>query len=378
MALIKIIGTAHPYRGGLAAFNERLAFEYIKHGHSVEIETFKLQYPGFLFPGKTQYANWDAPEGLKISRTVNSISPFNWFKVGRRLRKENIDLLIFKFWLPLMGPCFGVISRLARKNKRTKSISILDNIIPHEKRPGDKVFTSFFVKSMDGFIAMSNSVLKDIDIFNQTLPRRYSPHPVFDNFGEKLKPSQALDDLSLDPEFKYILFFGLVREYKGLDLLIEAMSLIKDKLSNIKVLVAGEFYDDINNYLELIKKYQLEDIFVLHPEFIEDNMVNRWFCASNLVVQPYKTATQSGVTQIGYHFEIPMLVTDVGGLSEIISHKKAGYVVKPEPSRIASAITDYFLNSREEEYRQGLKEEKEKFQWNKMVKNISLLINEGI
>ena len=376
MARIKILGTSHPFRGGIAAFNERLAVEYQSQGHTIDIETFKLQYPDFLFPGKTQYADWSAPADLKIKRTIISISPINWIRTGLRIKKEKPDIVIFKFWLPFMGPCFGTIARIIKRNRHTKIVAVLDNIIPHEKRPGDFLLTRYFVKSMDGFIAMSKSVLHDLLTFDKTKPKLFSPHPVFDNFGDKISRSQALKNLDFSDGFNYLLFFGLVREYKGLDLLIEAIADDRLKNRNLKVIVAGEFYTDSKKYLDMIVKYDLTETFIIHPEFIPDSEVNNWFCACDMVVQPYKSATQSGVTQIGYHFEKPMLVTDVGGLPEIISHQKSGYVVPTNPKDIAEAIIDFYDNSREASLIKGVVEEKERFSWNRMVKNISLLFDE--
>jgi glycosyltransferase involved in cell wall biosynthesis len=372
---IKIIGPAYPYRGGLAAFNERLAVQFQDEGHDVEIETFKLQYPGFLFPGKSQFADWDPPKDLMIQRTVNSINPLNWIKVGRRIRKEAPDLVIFKFWLPLLGPCFGTIGRIIRRNKISKIITILDNIIPHESRPGDEIFTRYFIKPNHGFIAMSESVLLDLGRLDSSKPVVYSPHPVFDNFGNAISREEALSLLALDHSYRYILFFGLIRDYKGLDLLLQAFSDSRFRKMKIKVLVAGEFYTDSTPYYDLIKKNGLEEQIVVHPNFIPDSEVAKWFCAADLIVQPYKNATQSGVTQIGYHFEKPMLVTNVGGLSEIIPHMKGGYVVSAEPKEIAHAIIDFFSNDRYTQFTKGIKEEKVRFSWHTMAKNISLLLD---
>jgi glycosyltransferase involved in cell wall biosynthesis len=377
---ISIIGTAWPYRGGLAAFIERLATQLQNEGHEVKIETFTMQYPGFLFPGKSQFADWPAPPNLNIERTINSINPLNWFKAGRRIRKEMPDMVIFKYWLPLMAPCFGTIARIIRKNRHSKIVTILDNIIPHEKRVGDRMLTSYFVKPNHGFIAMSESVLIDLGKFDRSKPGIYSPHPVFDNFGDAVPKKNAAEVLNLDPSAKYILFFGLVRDYKGLDLLIKAFADKRFRSMGIKVLVAGEFYTDSKPYIDMIREYGLTDEIILHPEFIPDMDVASWFCVADLIVQPYKSATQSGVTQIGYHFEKPMLVTNVGGLPEIIPHMKGGYVVSPEPGEIADAIYDFFDSGREEEFTAGIRKEKVRFSWETMAKNISLLldqINEG-
>ncbi len=354
----------------MAAFNERMALEFIKAGHSVEIETFTLQYPAFFFPGKTQYSDSDKPVNLEIRRSVNSISPLNWLRVGNRIRKEKPDLVIFRYWLPFMAPCFGTIARRIKKDTGIKVLALADNIIPHEKRVGDKILTKYFIKPIDGFIIMSESVNTELDRFDSGKQRIYTPHPVFDNFGKPVEKRNAVKNLKLDPGYRYLLFFGLIRDYKGLDLLIEAF---RDKrLHNlkIKVLVAGEFYTDSKKYYDMISSLGLDDFFIIHPEFVPDKDVSNWFCAADIIVQPYKSATQSGVTQIGYHFNKPMLVTDVGGLSEIIPHGKGGYVVTPEPEAIAESIFDFYNQNREDRFAEDIKEEKARFSWDIFVKNV--------
>jgi len=364
---IKIIGPAYPYRGGLASYNERLAKEFLKQGHQVDIETFTLQYPNLLFPGKTQYVDGPAPETLNIKRTVNSISPFNWLKIGQRIKKEKPDILMIRYWLPFMAPALGTICRIARSNKHTKVICLADNIIPHEKRPGDQQLTNYFMNSIDGMVAMSQSVLDDIDQFRTSLPRALCPHPLYDNYGPKTDILEAKSLLSLERSTNYLLFFGFIRDYKGLDLLLEAFADDRLKSLPIKLIVAGEFYTKPEPYLELIKKLQLTDRVVLRTEFIPEKHVTRYFGACDIVVQPYKSATQSGVTQIGYHFEKPMLVTNVGGLAEIIPDKVIGYVTEPNKESIADALVDFYSNSRKSTFEKNIVEEKKKFSWKNMV-----------
>ncbi len=367
---IVIIGSAHPFRGGLAAYNERLAREFLSQGDEVQVETFSLQYPSFLFPGKTQYASWPAPDDLKINVTINSINLFNWLKVGRRLRKQKPDLVIIKFWLPFMGPCFGTIARIIKRNRHTRVISILDNIIPHEHRPGDRILTKYFVKPVDGFVAMSKSVMADIDHFDTKKPRKLCPHPLFDNFGKPVSREDALQSLSLDPATRYFLFFGFIRDYKGLDLLLQAFADSRLAAMPVKLIVAGEFYSDPKPYHNLIENLNLKERVILRTNFIPDSEVARYFCAADIIVQPYKSATQSGVTQIAYHFEKPMLVTNTGGLPEIVPHGKVGYVVEPEPKAISDALTDFIQNQRYDEYSGNARIEKNNYSWDRMVKTI--------
>ena len=367
---ILIVGPAWPYRGGIADFDERIAREYIKKGDEVEIFTFTLQYPSFLFPGKTQYSPDPRPEDLDIKRKVNSINPFNWIKVGRELKKKNADLLIIKFWLPLMAPCFGTIARIVKGNGKTKVVSILDNIIPHEHRPGDKILSKYFVSSIDAFIAMSKSVYDDLKSLNDKKPCLLSPHPIYDNFGTAVSREEAIGSLGLDPSAKYMLFFGFIRDYKGLDILLKAVADERIKNSDIKLIVAGEFYNNSETYFELEKQLGLEGKIIWRTDFIADEQVKNYFCASDIIVQPYKTATQSGVTQIAYHFEKPMLVTNVGGLPEIVPNGKVGYSVEPEAKVIADAINDFYSNGRYAEFVENIKEEKKKYSWDRMLENV--------
>ena len=375
METIKIIGPAYPYRGGIATFNERLALEFAGMGIDIDIETFIIQYPSFLFPGKTQYNDKPAPENLKIRRTINSINPLNWLKVGRRIAREKPDLVIIRYWLPFLAPCLGTIARLIRRNKHTIIICLADNVIPHEHRPGDRLLTNYFMKRIDGLIAMSQSVLKDGNSFRKNLPQGFCPHPIFDNYGEKLPFELAKQKLKLDPNIRYLLFFGFIRDYKGLDLLINAFADGRLRKFPVKLLVAGEYYSSPEPYLTLIKEKKLENFIDMRTEFIPDDQVNLYFSAADMVVQPYKSATQSGVTQIGYHFNKPMLVTNVGGLSEIIPDGKIGYVVEPNSLEIANALVDFYENDRIDEFEANIVEEKKKFSWSNMANTFLSVYN---
>ncbi|MBK6952092.1 MAG: glycosyltransferase [Crocinitomicaceae bacterium] len=367
---IILLGTAHPFRGGLASYNERLALEFIKEGHDVEIFTFTVQYPNFLFPGKSQFSEEPAPKNLIIKRKVNSVNPFNWIKVGNEIKRLKPDILIFKFWLPFMGPCFGTIARRVKKNRHTKIITVLDNVIPHEHRFGDKMFTRYFLKPIDAFISMSKSVADDLNLFDQKKPRDFNPHPLFDNFGEAISKEKAKEILGLDSNSRYILFFGIIRDYKGLDLLLEAFEKLPSRNKNVKLLVAGEYYSNEEKYKQLIADLKIENDVKVVNEFIKDSEVVRYFCAADIVAQPYKNATQSGVTQIGYHFETPMLVTNVGGLPEMIPDGKVGYVVEPNPDSISKALEDFFNTDKETLFRENLKVEKQKYLWDKLTAKI--------
>lgn len=369
-----ILGPAWPYRGGIAAFNERLARQYQAEGHEVEVVTFTLQYPSFLFPGTTQYSTDPAPKGLKITRKLNSINPFSWLSTGRYIRRQRPDLVLSAFWLPFMAPAMGTALRRA-KRKGMRRVSILHNLIPHEHRPGDKLFSRYFVGSNDAFITLSRSVLDDLNVFDPKglKPRTFSPHPLYDHYGATLGRKEALDLIGLRENQRYVLFFGFIREYKGLDLLLDAMADERMEKLGVKLIVAGEFYGDPKPYQEQISRHDIGDRVVLHTEFIPDHEVNRYFCAADLVVQPYKNATQSGVSQIAYHFEKPMVVTNVGGLPEIVPDGKAGFVVKPDSQEIADAIVRYFEEDWQQRLTEGVREEKKKYAWDKMTAAIDSL-----
>ncbi len=370
---ITFLGPAHPYRGGIAEFTNRLARQFAGEGHDVDIRTFKVQYPGILFPGKTQFTDSPPPKDIRIRRVLNSINPINWIITGFKIRKERPDILLVRYWLPFLAPCLGTVARIAKRNRYqyTKVICIFDNVVPHEKRPGDRFLTRFFVKSIDGAIVMSQTVADDLAGYRKELPVVMSPHPLFDNYGPGLTRKEALDKLSLDPDNSYILFFGFIRAYKGLALLLEAFADSRLRNRKLKLLVAGEFYEDQTPYMEIIRKHNIEDDVIIHNRFIPDNEVPLYFSAADLVAQTYRSATQSGVTQIALHYEIPVLVTDTGGLREIIADKKCGYVVRPDPKEIADAIADYFDNNRRKEFTTGIKAEKDKFTWDKLTASMT-------
>ncbi len=369
---IAIIGPAHPLRGGLASYNERLAKQFIDEGNEVTIYTFSLQYPSFIFPGTTQYSTEPKPSNLTINVCINSINPFNWIKVGNNIKNEKPDLVIVRYWLPLMGPCLGFILRQIKKNKHTKIVCIADNIIPHEKRFGDKAFTKYFVQPVDAFITMSDKVMTDLKLFAPTKPAQLVAHPLYDNFGEKVSKEEARRKLAIDNEQKILLFFGFIRKYKGLDLLLDAVKIIKDSglpIANCQLLIAGEFYEDRKAYDEQIEKLGIRESLILHTDFIPDSEVKYYLCAADVVVQPYKNATQSGVTPLAYHFEKPMIVTNVGGLPSLVPNNKVGLIAEPNAETLAEKILEYFTKG-EAYFLPHLIEEKKKFTWSKMTATI--------
>ena len=365
---IIILGTAWPYRGGLATFNERLARQFMSEGHEVEVWTFTLQYPSFLFPGKTQYTNEPAPKDLVIRRELNSCNPFNWIKVGKAVRKAAPDLLICCYWMSFFAPSYGLVSKMAQRNGKTKCVALVHNMIPHEPSILDKLFAPYFVKRQNGFVALSESVVKDIEAISHQHSAVSSPHPIYDHYGERMTKEEACEALGLDAQKDYMLFFGLVRAYKGLDLLLDAFGKVKDSLPNLQLIIAGEFYEDEDKYRSQIADLDLTERVIVRNEFVPDGDLRKYFGAADLIVQPYKTATQSGVTQVAFHFEKPMLVTNVGGLGEIVHDHKMGYACAPNAEDIAEDLMDYYQNKRQEAYTAYLQKEKTKYAWSNMTR----------
>lgn len=368
---ITILGPAWPYRGGIAAFNERLAKELQSEGDDVNIVTFTLQYPSFLFPGKTQYTDAPKPNGLEIKRELSSINPYTWVKTGLDIKSQAPDLLVMRYWLPVMAPALRVVASIAKSNHHTKVIVVTDNIIPHEKRIGDKQLTQLMVDGMDGFIVMSDVVLRDLSLFDKIKPRKLSPHPIYDIYGSPIDKTEARKHLNITAD-KVILFFGLIRDYKGLDLLLGALG--KLKTEGVKLVVAGEFYNNREQYMEQARSLCIEDSIDWHTEWVKDEDVRYYFSAADLIVQPYKSATQSGVTQIAYQMGRAMLVTNVGGLTDIVKDGVTGYTVGPNEDAIANGIDDFFINNRMEEMERNVIRERKKYEWGEMTKQIKNLL----
>jgi glycosyltransferase involved in cell wall biosynthesis len=368
-----IIGPAHPLRGGLASFNERLARQFSSEGHDASIYTFSLQYPNFLFPGTTQYSSEPAPADVSIKVKINSVNPLNWLSVGNQLRNLQPDVIVVRYWLPFMGPCLGTILRIAKRNHHTKVVCIADNVKPHEKRFGDVQFTKYFIGSVDAFITMSEKVLMDLQSFTSK-PAKQVVHPLYDNFGEALDKKEARNHLKLNPSDKIILFFGFIRQYKGLDLLLQAMAEPSIKQSGIKLMVAGEFYEDRKSYDDLITQLGIANELILRTDFIQDSEVRYYLSAADFVIQPYRNATQSGVTPLAYHFEKPMLVTNVGGLPDLVPDRRVGVVAEPNPQSIADHILQLYQFG-ESYFLPHLREEKKKYSWRNMTAAIFQLAN---
>lgn len=368
---IIILGSAFPLRGGgITTFNERLADELGNLGHDVQIFSFSLQYPSILFPGKSQYDENRQRPHVRVQSLINSINPVNWMRVGKRCIEENADIIIVRFWIPLMAPCLGTILRMVRKKTKTKVICIADNIHPHEGRLFDRILTSYFIKSVDSFLVMSQSVLKELQSFTNK-PITHSPHPLYDVYGQGVAKEKACESLQLDPDKKYVLFFGFIRKYKGLDLLLRSFKELSNIAPSIHLIVAGEFYMDEKPFLNTINKNGLQSKVHLFNRFINDDEIKLFFSAASVVVLPYRSGSQSGVTQLAFHFHRPVIATNVGGISEVVMEGKTGLITEPNPEAITRKITTFFSTYGNGTFwEQNISRLNQYFTWKYFVRNL--------
>ncbi len=362
-----IIGPAYPLRGGIAQLNESLSRQLTRMGVENIIYSFSLQYPDFLFPGKTQKEEGHRDLGaMRIRTTINSIAPWTWLSTAKEIARERPDIIIVRFWIPFMAPALASICRYVKKHCDVRIVGLLDNVVPHEHRIGDRTLTRLFLDSCDNFAVMSSSVKAELASFDRVKARKLLYHPVYDHFGTPVPMTEARGRLGLADTDRVILFFGLVRHYKGLDLLLEAVALMPDR-TRIKVVVAGEFYEGKEECLNIISKNGLGGHVILHDQFIPEDEVKYYFSAANIMAQPYRSATQSGVTQIAYHFGTPMLVTDVGGLPEMVQDGKVGHVCAADSGAIAARLDQFFAGRHEQTFRDNMPAERERFGWERFA-----------
>jgi D-inositol-3-phosphate glycosyltransferase len=356
-----ILSPANPLRGGIASSSERLAEEIRDQGHEVDIVSFKKQYPDLLFPGKTQFTSDPPPRDIRIHSWIHSTNPFNWRIVANKIAKLNPDYVIVRYWIPFMGPSLGTICKRVKSRTGAKIVCLADNLIPHEQTPVDTILTRNFLKHIDSMVVMSKSVGQDLRKFSDTIPYTFVPHPIYDNYGEKTDRFEALDRLGLDNSKQYILFFGFIRNYKGLDILIDAFESFNDP--NVDLIVAGEFYSDERLYKDDVENRGLSERIHFYSEYIPNEQVADFFASADIVAQPYKSATQSGISQLAYHFEKPMLVTNVGGLPEIVDHDRSGYVVDVDSNAVTLALKDFFSKKRYSSMVEETIKAKKRFSW---------------
>jgi len=371
---IVIVSTAYPLRGGIAHYVALLYRNLIRR-HAVSVVTFSRQYPSFLFPGKSQEET-GADESMRIpaEQLIDSINPFTWFSAARRIAALKPDVLIFKYWLPFFGPCFGTIIRRVKKltNGRARALFICDNIVPHEKRPFDGLFTSYAFKPVDGCIVQSGAVERDLRTLFPDKPYALVSHPIYNIFGETVPKAGARRALGIR-HTNVILFFGYVRKYKGLDVLLRAMPIVLKSIK-VKLLIVGEFYGDEAATRKQIADLGLEQWIDIRSEYVPNDQVAPYFCAADVVVLPYRSATQSGIVQIAYNFNKPVIATDVGGLSEVVIDGMTGRILPPEDERtLAEAIIRFYQKNEEGTFVRGVHSEKKKYSWTNLTAAIEQL-----
>ncbi|NTW48451.1 MAG: glycosyltransferase [Chlorobiales bacterium] len=363
---ISYISTFYPLRGGIAHFNALLFQALAGRGHTLRAITFSRQYPKLLFPGKTQEEQGSEEELYKTNAEVllDSINPFSWIRVGLKVRAFNPDVVLFKYWITFFAPSYFVISLLAKAGRKTKVVYILDNFHPHERRPGDKLLLWLATRLVDGYVAMSDKVEQDLKAYLPHPKYEKAPHPIYNIFGDAMPMSEARRKLDLPEQGKVILFFGYIRKYKGLDILLEALPEIVRQHPDMMLLIAGEFYGDEEAYRKKIDELKLWPHIVLKSDYIPNDEVSRYFCAADCVVLPYRSATQSGIVQIAYHFERPSIVTNVGGLSEVVIDEKTGYVTREsDPKSIAKAVDRFYAEQGCIDFQGNIQVEKKKYSW---------------
>ena len=370
---IVLVGPFPPFRGGISDLNAALA-DHLSKRHEIHAINFTTQYPKVLFPGKTQFKKGDSAQEVDSIRCLSSINPFSWRKTAYKIIDIEPDLVLFRFWLPFFAPAFSGVAKKIRKYSDATIMAICDNIIPHEERLLDTRLTKRFFGFIDSFIVLSKKVENELLSFVPEAKYKYSPHPIYSIFNNTLSKEQAKAELKLATK-KVLLFFGLIREYKGLDILINAMEKIKTELEDYTLLIVGECYENENKYTELIQKAGITDNVKCHYSFIPDNEVGKYFSAADVVVLPYKTASQSGIVQIAYHFDTPVIVSNVGGLPEIVDEGKTGYCVEPNSNAFAKAIKAFYENDNISEMNSNISEYKSQFSWDAMVKAIEKLVN---
>ena len=371
---IVIVGTAFPLRGGIAHYNA-LLYQELSKNHTVQLITFKRQYPSFLFPGKTQSETGGELLTVPSESLVDSINPLNWLSVGREIRRRKPDLIIFKYWLPFFGPCFGTIARVTKWGRDTKVLFICDNIIPHEKRPGDRVFTRYAFRGADYFIVQSDTVERDLLRFWPDAKYRKAAHPVYNIFGSPIEKQKARQLLGVTAK-RVLLFFGYIRKYKGLHVLLDAMGMLKTS-GNIHLFAVGECYDDEQIYRNQIAALKIGDMVTLHTDYVPNDRVGLYFSAADAVILPYLSATQSGIAQIAYNFDRPVIATRVGGLAEVVIDGETGLLVpRDDPRALANGIKRFYEEGDPAKFENNVQREKKKYTWEVMASTIENLVSQ--
>ncbi|MFA7289241.1 MAG: glycosyltransferase [Melioribacteraceae bacterium] len=363
---ITIISPVYPYRGGIADFSGLLC-KHLSEFHDVNVINFRRLYPSFLFPGKTQFTNDPNENNVVSDKLIDSINPISWFQVGKKIRINQPNIIIIAYWMPFFALAYGIITKLVKQNKKTKVVLLCHNVLPHEKKFYDKSVTKYLFNKADYFILLSK--YSEIELIKLMPKANYKVlfHPLYSVFGSAIEKNDALMRLDISIDVKTILFFGIIRDYKGLDILIEALAFTKD----IRLIIAGEFYSNKEKYITLIENLNLKERIILMDRFIPSEEVKYIFSAADVVILPYREATQSGILQIAFNFHKPVIASDCGGLAELIADGETGIIVKENtPEKLAEAIINFYENNNEEKFAKNIKRENEKYSWNNFVSGL--------
>ena len=375
---IILIGPAYPYRGGNALFVAH-TYEALKDHFDIKIYNYKLLYPSLLFPGTTQYdKSTQQVKQVPNKRLVNSINPLNWFTVAGKLKKENAELVFFDWWHPFFGFCHGIISYLIRKKYKNKILFITENVVSHEDNFIDRFLTRFGLRNASKFLTLSGIVEKDVQQYAKGKKVYRSELPVYDCYqqNKEIDLQKTKEELGFSKDSIVLLFFGYVRKYKGLDILIEAFPKILAEIPEARLLIVGEFYDKPDPYLDQIKKLGIEDKVKVVNEFVPNEDVAKYYEVSDVVILPYRSATQSGILNVAYGFNKPVIVTDVGGLAEFVDEGKTGFVVKPDsPSAIVEGVKNFIKTKNEVDFSKYIDELNKKNKFNQLPDVIKQIID---
>lgn len=374
---IALVGPAAPFRGGIAQFTDTIASGLRDRGHHVYVATFKRQYPAFLFPGKTQF-DQEKKALASAERLIDSVNPVTWVKTAKQILRRDVTAVAFQYWMPYFAPAYATIAgRL--KNHGIRVLAVVHNVVPHEKHVGDDRLGRYFLEKCDAYLTLSDAVAEDLREMGMTAPSETVAHPVYQHFGEAIPRDEARRRLGVPGDAELLLFFGFVRPYKGLRTLLEAMRGIAAERPNVRLIVAGEFYEDEASYRDMIDDLELGATVDVRADYIPESEVRTYFSAANLVVQPYESATQSGVVQTAYNFDRPVVVTDVGGLAEVVPDDQAGYVVPAkDPAALAEAVVRYFAEAKEDAFVDGVKREKERYTWTRLLDVLEQMVGEEV
>jgi len=369
---IAFLSVFHPFRGGIAQSNAQIYRAFERQGHELKVWNFSTQYPEVLFPGTTQYVSEkDSADQIDNERTLSSINPITYFKTAKAIKSFQPDLLILRFWMPFFAPSLGYVAGQLKK-QGTKVVAVVDNLIPHESRIGDGPLTQYFLKRCNGFVVMSTAVQKDLQSVKPEAPYLFYPHPLYNQFGQKTDKIATKQTLGIKATQKVLLYFGLIRKYKGLDILIKAFDHLDE---TYELLIVGEPYGEFKPYQDLIDKNRNQSRIHTITEYVADDEVPKYFSAADVCVLPYRSATQSGVIAISYHFDLPVIVTDVGGLKGTVEPYGAGIVVeRPESLLFKDAVLSYFEANHQEEMTAAIQDFKNKYTWDGMAEEITKFV----